>query len=173
MTYIKNTLIALFFTLSLNISLVADVLHKYYVGVTEINYNKEAKTVEIAVKLFTDDLERALEESGEKERLFLGEKNENEATNEAIIAYLTQNFVVEINGKEYSWNFIGKEADIEACWSFLEIKNVKRINELKVINNALLEILPKQTHLVHININNNKQSALLNISKNEELFNFK
>ena len=110
-------------------------------------------TGEVRLKLFTDDLEQALEESGETERLFLGEKNENPKTEAAILAYLYRNVAIEENGKATAWEFIGKEADIDACWSYLQVNNVRKIKSLKVINTSLAEISPKQTHMVNVHVN--------------------
>lgn len=167
----KISLSLLVCTLAIAI-LSAFSVHKYYVGVTEVHHNKAEKTLEIAVKLFTDDLEKALEESGETERLYLGEKNENSLVDQAISAYLSRNFFIEVNGKPTNWNFIGKEADIEACWSYLLVENVKKIKSIEITNKCLTEIFNKQSHMVSVYAGDEKQSKLLTSTKSSEKFSF-
>ncbi len=169
MSLIKHLLFVLSFTIST--SLMA-ALHDYYVGVTEIHYNNSAKTLEISVKLFTDDFEKALLERGESESLFLGEKNENPISDEVIAAYFLDNFEIEVNGKTVEWTFLGKEADIEACWSFLEVEGVKKVKSIKVKNKSLMDVLPQQTNLVHVYANGDKQSSLFLKGKTEKTFKF-
>ncbi len=172
MTFIKQNTFVLLLTLSVFIGLSGFSLHKYYVGITEINHNKDNKTLEIAIKLFTDDFEQALMESGEQEKLFLGETNEKPQTDEAVVAYLDNNFEIEVNGKIADWTYMGKDASIEAVWSFLLVENVKKVKSIEVRNTCLLDILPKQTNMIHVFANGNKMSKNFNNSKVKHNFKF-
>ena len=50
-------------------------MHKYYVSITEAEYNAESKTFEISVKFIGHDLERAISNVGAPE-LYLGTEKE-------------------------------------------------------------------------------------------------
>ena len=52
-------------------------MHKYYVSITEAEYNVESKTFEISIKFIGHDLEATLTNAGVPE-LFLGTDKEHE-----------------------------------------------------------------------------------------------
>lgn len=168
---VKQNLIRLIIFSLLILGVSSFGMHKYYVGVTDINHNAEAKMLEIVIKLFTDDLENALIEAGEK-KFFLGEKNELPHADDAIIAYLLNNFEIEVNGKPAQWKYEGKDASTEMVWSFLSVKDIKKVKSIAIKNTCLTDILPQQTNMVHLFANGEKTSKNLNNNRIEHNFRF-
>jgi hypothetical protein len=146
--------------------------HEFHLSLTEINHNTENKTLEISIKLFTDDLTSALIQAGAPTNLELGTEAEPPAANELVAAYLQRHFLIKVNGKDQSFKYLGKEPEMDATWCFLEIYSVKTVNELEVVNSCLLEAFDDQTNMVNLNVNGRKKSGLARKGKANLKFEF-
>lgn len=135
--------------------------HPFYVSVTQIDYKENS--LQITLKVFIEDLEMALQNSGQP-KLFLGEEKENKNSNQIILNYLNDKFSIKVNkGDPEPYIFIGKETEDDAVWIYLEVKRkVKRVSSLEVKNSIITEKYESQTNLVHTNINGAKKSLILN-----------
>ena len=145
--------------------------HEFHLSLTEIDHNAEKKTLQIAVKLFTDDLTVALERSGKK-KLNIGAQNEVPEANELIAAYLKQLLLLKVNGKQVAFDYLGKEAEKDATWCYVEVKNVAKVQTLEVQNTLLLEAFDDQTNMVNLNINGRKKSGLARKGNSKLTFEF-
>lgn len=147
-------------------------IHKYYVSVTEIEYVKEKKSVQIITRLFVDDLEFVLRKRY-NENLTLTKKNESEAVNTFLIKYLKDKFQVKINGEEVTYEFIGKEYDTDIVYCYMEIKNVSQIKSFEVQNTLLFDGFEDQQNIVKTTINSKNKSFILIPQNDKGLLNFK
>ncbi|MCF8463335.1 MAG: hypothetical protein K9G41_00735 [Flavobacteriales bacterium] len=146
------------FILSLTFILFAP--HEFHLSLTEINHNPDKKSLEIAVKLFTDDLTVALKQAGAPTQMELGTENEPPEANEYIESYLKAHLKLVVNGKPIDFAYLGKEAELDATWCFVEVKDVKKVQSLQVENSFLIEAFDDQTNMVNLNINGRKKSGL-------------
>jgi len=146
-------------TALLSVLLVLFSAHDFHLSLTEVNYNTESNSLEISVKLFTDDLLVALQQTGAP-KMELGTENEPPEANEFIESYLQANFQLNINSKPISYTYLGKEAELDATWCFLEVKDVRKVKSLEVTNSFLLGAFDDQTNMVNLNINGRKKSGL-------------
>lgn len=122
-------------------------MHPYYVSMTEIEFNPKEKKLEISVRIFTDDLEKALARScGCKTDLLSPAKKE--AMKPVLDAYLKNKLGIAVNGKAVSYTFLGFEKEEESTWSFLEVSVDKTPDQLTVTNLLLYEIQKQQSNLV-------------------------
>lgn len=151
--------------------LVFGPLHEFHLSLTEINHNAEKKTLQIAVKLFTDDLTVVLEKTGAP-KLHIGTSNEPPKANELIAAYLKQHLLLKINGKEVVFDYLGKEAETDATWCYVEVKNVAKVQMLEVQNTLLIETFDDETNMVNLNINGRKKSGLARKGNTQLKFEF-
>lgn len=145
--------------------------HSYYVSITQIEYNNYTQSIEVSCKIFTDDFEAALEKTSH-EKMHLGTDHENPNANQLIRQYLTDNLVLEINGKPVVYDFSGKEVSADATWCYLEIRGVKELNSLKITNSLLTETYETQANIVHVTSGKDKRSIMLNKNKTSDLLNF-
>ena len=123
--------------------------HPFHVSVCDVNYNKEAKSVEITHRVFLDDLEHALREfSGQKVDIVKSAKND--LLNPLVIDYLEKNFTLIIDGNKQKLSFIGSEIQADAIWIYQESSPVNSFQEISVKNTVLFEMFDDQTNLVHI-----------------------
>ncbi|MEO0468371.1 MAG: DUF6702 family protein [Bacteroidota bacterium] len=144
----------------LPILLLCGFTHPYFISITQIEHNSEEKLIEIAVKIYTDDLERAIEAQG-TDRLFLGTEKEHPDTDRYISTYISQHSSFHINETELAPHFLGKEAELDVVWCYLEIPNIDKVEKIKVESRILLELEESQKNIVHIKVNNKRRSLLL------------
>lgn len=136
------------------------VPHQFYVSVTQIDHNAENKSLQITVKMFTDDLEKVLElESGE--RLFMGSEKEYTGTDSLLNGYIGKHLFINVNGKEQEVNWVGKEVELDATWCYLEIENVKKLKNIGVKSDLLIEEFEEQTNIVHVKSADESKSLML------------
>jgi len=150
------------------------VFHPFYVSVTEIHYNAENRSLEISVKIFTDDLEVTLNKAFNKQLdLMNPEKDDVEEINALLKAYMRRHLVLIADGKRLMFNIVGFEREKEAIWSYYEVENLPPFQELTVHNAILYDQFKEQINLVHVTNNGKRRSGKVNYPKTELKLNFK
>ncbi len=146
-------------------------LHKYYVSLTEIDFVKEEKSVQIISRIFVDDFETVLRNRYD-EGLTLLVENEEEEIDYYIERYLQDRFKVFINGNAKEFNFIGKEYEDDIMLCYLEIQNIEEISSIQVENRLLFDQFPDQKNIVRFKINSVNKSFLLIKENDKGVLNF-
>ena len=141
-------------------------MHKYYVSLTEIEYVKEERSVQIITRIFIDDFENVLRNRFD-EGLTLDTEKENIETNYYIEKYLKDKLKITINLKDFSFDFLGKEYEDDMILCYLEIQNIERISSIKVENKLLYEMFPDQKNMVRFKIHSVNKTILL-IKENDK-----
>ncbi|MBL4587566.1 MAG: hypothetical protein JKX84_11015 [Flavobacteriales bacterium] len=158
-------------TLLISIAFLIAPLHDFHSSVTQIDHNAKAQTLEITVRLFTDDLIISLEQSGAP-KMELGTANEPPEANEHLAKYLKKHLHLTVNGKPTDFKYLGKEAQLDATWCYLEVKDVASIQKLQIHNTLMLSVFENQTNMVNLNINGRKKSGLSRKGSTELKFDF-
>ena len=146
-------------------------LHDFHSSVTQIDHNIKAQTLEITVRLFTDDLIVSLEQSGAP-KMELGTANEPPEANEHLAKYLRQHLHLTVNGNPTAFKYLGKEAQLDATWCYLEVADIAVVQKLEVTNTLMLSVFEDQTNMVNLNINGRKKSGLSRKGSTELSFAF-
>ena len=134
--------------------------HDFHVSLTEVRHNAKEQTLEVSVRLFTDDLDKAIVLStGQSTGLVKGQ--ETPATERLISTYLKSNLGIEVDGKSAALQFLGKELQTDAVWCYLEVEGVHKVERIKVRNAALIEVFPDQTNMVNVHVGSQTRSVLL------------
>lgn len=155
----------------LSLTVLAHYAHPFYVSICQINYNAEAKSLEIACKIFIDDLEEALEQKGNKD-LNLGLENESASADEYISAYLSKHLSIEVNALPVQGDFLGKEITDDVVWCYIEMLEVPFPNEISIHNTLLLSTFENQQNIVHMKVNGKEKSLRLFQGREKESLNF-
>ena len=134
--------------------------HPFYVCICEIDYKSENKSLEISLRIFTDDLENTLQDWGSK-KPYLGESNEIDEADSFLKKYILQVLNIEIDDKKQMLNYLGKEVEQELTWIYLEANNIPDFDKITISNRLLLQSFPSQTNLVHVNHRQKTKSLLL------------
>lgn len=148
---------ALFFLLILPL---LGFVHPFYFSLTQIDHNPETQSLEITLKLFTTDIEQALEASGTG-RLFLGEEKEVAEADRYIETYVRDHLELKVDGQLLEYKFLGKEVELDVVWCYVEVLSVPELKQLEIKNTLLLEMFDEQQNVVQIKVGNQKKSALL------------
>ncbi len=152
-------LIALFFLFGFS--------HPYYVSICQIDHNPKTRSLEITVKIFTNDFENTLETHIHK-KLFLGSKRESKDAGKIIFDYIKDNLVITTDAQKDSLNFVGYEVENDITYTYVEIPNIEKMKKITVKNSILLEMYDNQTNIVHVNYEKEQKSMLLGRRKMQD-----
>ena len=145
-------------------------VHPIYVSVTEINHNPADKNLEIACKIFTDDLEAVLTKAtGAKIDLF--NPVDTVLTGRQISQYIGKHLNLRVDGKPATLSFLGFERELDAVWSFFEVRNLPAVPKSIAIKNDLLyENFREQIHLMHVTVAGKRKSTKLDYPETDVYF---
>lgn len=135
--------------------------HDFHTSLTEMRYNPKAKSFEISLRVFTDDLEKVLSATNQNKKFLVENNDKNDVF---VEAYIKKHFVI-VNSKNQKSiiNYIGKEKEGEATWIYLEMPVNESINGSKIQNNVLIDMFEDQTNILNIFVQNQKKSYLFTV----------
>lgn len=162
----------LFFKIGLILHLFfASFPHPLHISVTNIEYNQEKKTFDVAFKIFTDDFETIIFNKYGVE-LKLGKEDELQDYEKYINQYVFEHFCIEINEKNKKLRFKHKKMNDVAVWLYYEFsakglrrykalatergsasggKNKENIKFVAITNSLMCDLYKDQTNLVIFN----------------------
>lgn len=151
--------------------LLLSVFHPFYISVTNIDYNKQDKRLEISCRIFFDDLEDALAKQY-GERLSLLKPANRSVVDQYLTDYLNKNLSIEVNGKVKSISYVGYEIEEDAAWCYLQIGAIEEIDDLVVHNSILYPSHKQQSNILHVSANGQRKSLKLDYPKSKASFRF-
>ena len=155
----KSWILFLFTLLPVSTSYSTD--HKFYLSVTQIEYEVDKSRVTAISRVFTDDLEETLKQRYDVQ-LALGTEDEDPKATYYISRYVEQKLVVEINNKPLEFDFVGFTFQNDQIVLLSEFSLISIDNpEIKVINTLITDRYSEQQNLVHFRMNKRKQSEVL------------
>ena len=136
------------------------VPHEVYVSLAQIEYNSESNALEVALKLFTDDTDRALGRYF-RENLRLGEPDEHPQSDSLLTVYLQQKLIFTCNGQPLNLRFYGKEVSVEETWCYFDFPlECESDKELKVESRIFTEVFADQVNLMKFSGGNMEEQSL-------------
>lgn len=144
----------------LTLSMMSFGVHKHYISLTKIDFIKEKETVQVTMKFFIDDIEKALE-NRHGEKLELTTKDEHPSTDQFLERYIHQKFKVWINEEAKNFTFIGKEYEDDEVFMYLEFENIPNIERIEVENTMLFEAFEEQQNYLKLNVNDIRKTFIL------------
>jgi len=151
--------------------LIGSISHKYYVGITKIEYISESKSLQIISQVFVEDLELALS-SKYNVNISLGTDKERPEDKELIKKYILNKLTIEVNGSPVLLNYIGMEYDSDMVKSYIEVTNVSEIKSLEIENKVLMDQFSEQQNIVHFKSEKNRRSIILDKDNPKGVLNF-
>lgn len=126
-------------------------MHDFFVSITEIRYNAQRERFEISMRIFPDDLDRALlERNGIHTQL--ATTLEHELADSLLMVYLMEDFSMEVDGQELELNYLGKEPESNAIWCYLESTRIRAPETMNIRNRILTEYFPDQVNIIQVYI---------------------
>jgi hypothetical protein len=138
--------------------------HKFYLSLTQIEFNEKNKSIEIIINVFIDDLETTLNKLHSK-KFELDTKNELKDSDTYFFKYLQNNVKLKIDGKSVSYNYVGKEYDGDVVFFYLEVTDIHSVKEIDINNTLLLEDFPDQQNLIKSKVQKKHKSLMLTKKK--------
>jgi len=166
MSMLKNRVNQLIIFL-LSFFFAAFTLHKFYVSVTEIEYDDDAKDFKIILYTFPDDLQLALKSNYGKS---VDYTQNDKKINQLIEKYLKANLSFQADSKKISYHFLGYTFENEQILLLMETDTVSLPIKLKVRQTWLTDIYPSQKNIIHLKVENEKQSDILDRKRKETEF---
>lgn len=124
-------------------------MHKFYVSLTEVRFNSESDRIEVSIRIFPDDLDRALLER-EGVHTQLATELELPKADSLLKLYLLDHFSLKVNGEHIELEFLGKESEADAIWCYLESDQVSEPMEYMVYNSILTHTFEDQVNIVQV-----------------------
>ena len=135
-------------------------LHPFYVSVVELNHNAKDKTVEVSIRIFTDDLEKTLRTYGGTP-IDLTHPANRAAADKLLNDYIQHKLQIKLDGKAARLDYIGFEQQMESTWTYLEIKDVATLKKVSGTCSLLYDYQEKQINIFHIKANGEEKSFKL------------
>jgi hypothetical protein len=163
--YIKNSLLAVIILLVYSFS----EEHKFYLSVSEVNFNEEKAAFEIIGRYFIDDMQEVLQMRYDK-ALSLDPEQLSPNVDFYLERYFAQKFEIRLNAQKQNLNYVGKTFKGDQIVILLQSEAVDDLSgkPLEIENKVLMELFDEQKNLVHLRMSNLKKSAVL-ISGNSVL----
>ena len=120
--------------------------HPFYVSMTEIEWKPAEKKLELAIRMFTDDLEKALAADCRCKTDLAAKANES-AMNKLLADYIGRNLRISIAKESAKMIFLGREKEDESTWSYFEIL-ADSPGAVEVKNTLLFSTQEKQVNLI-------------------------
>lgn len=133
--------------------------HPFHVGSLDILYNLKTKRIEITARIFSDDLENALNTNKEHNRISFDSPAQKKQLDYLLNAYTRTHLQMKINTKSTPLNYLGYETDREATLLYLESSPVTLPKKVEVYNTLLYNLYTDQSHLIHITIGTRRKSS--------------
>ncbi|MBW1297134.1 peptidase E [Aquimarina litoralis] len=148
-----------------------NVLHKFYVSVTQIEFNEEEQSLQIISRIFIDDIEKVLRERYD-EKLELQSKQQETKVDQYLNTYLKQKLRITVDGEEVFFSFLGKEYDNDLVLCYLEVENVSSFETIKVSNLALMDFFEEQQNIIHVKKGKKRKSLILEKERDQGMLKF-
>lgn len=137
-------------------------LHPFHLSNAEVEWNDDAKSLEIALKVWPIDLEEALE--NETKRSLDLDKTED--IDELIVAYLQSHFVFrQEDGTAAGIEWLGKEVSVKSAWLYFEIPLEQSPEGMVVENTLFFEHLQDQVNLLQYRTGRRRMTLRFAIDK--------
>jgi hypothetical protein len=146
--------------------------HKFYMGVFQVNYAAEKRMIQITSRIFVDDLNKGMEKKYHK-KTYVGTDKETPADVDLLKKYLSENFIIKINGQSRPVVFLSKEVeadDVLVCYS--RIKDVDKFKTIEISNTILLDWNNEQQNITHVVAFGIKKSVLFTESSRKEVLKY-
>lgn len=136
------------------------LFHPFYISLTEIRYNQTNQSLEIAQKIFWDDLEVALGEKYKTKVDFLNPKNKADLE-KMLQAYLLEKNEIKVNGQKAKLSYLGYEIEEDAAWFYLEATGISAPKKVEIKNDVLISNFEGQQNIINFYLDKKPKSLIL------------
>ncbi len=141
--------------------------HPVHVSNTDVDLARDGRTLEITVRIFTDDLEEAITPSGQAVTARFGTAPAP-VLDSLLRRYLRDRLRITLDqAPAAAPTLLGHDRAEDATQVFLELPASAHPTRIRVLQRVLLDRYDDQTNLVHVTVGTVKRSALLRRGQDE------
>ena len=145
----------------------APALHAYHSTITELRYNAAKKQLELSVKVFTDDFEKALSQ-GQPSHVNLTDAGSRPLA--LATAYLQRNLQVHtVAGALLPLQVLGMQSENDGYWLYCKVPLPGTVSGVKLRQTMMLDLFGDEANIVNIEAGGKKQSTLFRDGHEEEV----
>jgi hypothetical protein len=148
-----------------------ETLHPFHVSVVEVEHNASEKTLEISVKIFTDDFETILAKNYNA-KVDLTNPPNKPAMDSLVKKYIYSHLSLKANGRPVSFVYVGYEIDKEAAYGYIEVDNIPSVSKIDINNTLLYDKFDDEVNIMHVKVNGERKSNKLTYPDKEVSFAF-
>jgi hypothetical protein len=157
-----------FLLIGLSISLAA-MAHAYHASIMDVRYNAQKQQLEIALKVFTDDFEKALSQ-GQPKPISLLQMPATQ-TKPITAAYLARTLRFGTKpGETLPLTYLGMQHEGDAHWLYCTVKLPRALKSLTLHHKLLLDQFSDEMNIVNLEAGGKKQSTLFRSGEEEQTF---
>lgn len=124
-------------------------VHPIHISLAEVDYRTDKKEIQVALKIFTDDLEDAIKADGK--RLYLDSSKEIKNADTYVKQYLERNFKVTVDKKQPVLKYLGKEYIDDGTWVYFYYTGVsKRAKSISIKNTVITSLHSGQKNIMNV-----------------------
>jgi hypothetical protein len=142
--------------------------HPIYLSLTELAYKPQQQRLEIAIKVFSDDMQMALSKKHGRV-VEIGTDREDPQAAKLLFDYVQQHLKIQtLEGQTLRLMYVGRELEREdffATWIYVQVEQVPSLKGLKIQNTILTEVLPQQNNVLTVRYQN--QVKRFSLSKHQ------
>ncbi len=147
------------------------MLHPFFVSKVEINHNAKSKSVEITMKIFTDDFENTLKKYG-KTTIDLTGTTQKEETDKVIDNYVKEKLKISIDNSPALLQYMGYEITKESVWVYFEVDNIAACKKMDIDCSLLYDYKKEQMNIIQAKANGKEENYKLDYPKSKISFSF-
>ncbi len=135
-------------------------IHPFYISMTDIVYKPNTKTLQVSVRIFTDDFEKTLRKNCNC-KVDLSLSDNKAAMNTLVQQYILQHLNIQVNGKTATLTYKGYAKEEESTWSYFEATSISTPKKISITNSLLYDYKEEQINMLHITANGKEQTEKL------------
>ncbi len=139
--------------------------HGLETALTTIEYNQQTDLVEVVHRIFSHDLESALERHFEADV----DLAYSERTDRMLAEYLKFTFSInQSDGAVVPLTWIGFEQDGDTIWIYQETKGIENTKSIRIRNTMLMNDSTSQLNTVNVFLNNIEETLIFRNGDHEQ-----
>ena len=141
--------------------------HAYHASITELRYNAAGRQLELSIKVFTDDFEKALSK-GQPAPVRLDAPG-------PLVGILTSSYLTRTvafrtsSGAALPLQFLGLQAEKDAYWLYCKVPLPQPMKSVQLRHTLLLDTFADQANVVNVEAGAKKSSALFRSGHEQEV----
>ena len=141
--------------------------HAYHSTLTELRYNPAKKQLELSVKVFADDFEKAISQ-GQPKTVSLTEPGPRPLV--LADAYFQRTLQIStVAGARLPLQVLGMQGENDGYWFYCKVALPGPVAGVKLRQAVLLDAFADEMNIVNVEANGKKQSALFRAGHEEEV----